>query len=230
MEWTPVSRADLLRFVAGDELPEFVFDEITRQLQIEGSPVKRWLDAFDKKAAEPLNIDWIELGRLLTVDAPTADDEGINPTVPSSTPDESGVTSTRPSLGEEDVRASEEISGPVPTESESSLANYLDLEWSELMDEASMYSELVVHSADFLAPYRVQLEQVICREWDWATRRLNPSLQSQHALARAVEDLIIRNVRSPFPPALLAAILVREGLDSLCHIEDDDDHSDRMGL
>lgn len=59
-----IAREDLLRFVAGDELSGQVLDEITRQLQIEGSPVKRWMHAFDKKAADPLNIDWKMLGDM----------------------------------------------------------------------------------------------------------------------------------------------------------------------
>lgn len=53
-----IKREDLLRFVSGCAVEPEVFDEISRQLKIEGSPVQRWIAEFRRKVADPLKVDW----------------------------------------------------------------------------------------------------------------------------------------------------------------------------
>ena len=103
------------------------------------------------------------------------------------------------------------------------IRKYLTLAYMDLLGQLPLFVPAAVH-ADLLAPYRSQLRRVVCEEWDWASQRGNPTYADPTRLTEAVAEAIGRHASEfPFPPALLAAILVKEGLDDFCNLEDSDE-------
>jgi hypothetical protein len=100
---------------------------------------------------------------------------------------------------------------------------YLASEYIALLGQLPLFTPAAVH-ADALAPYRPLLRHIVCEEWNWAAQRGNPDYQDQSRLAEAVAEALARHSSEfPFPPALLAAILVKEGLNDICNLEDRDE-------
>jgi hypothetical protein len=68
-----------------------------------------------------------------------------------------------------------------------------------------------------------RLQEFVCEEWDYPSRKQDPELQENEALVAALGEAISPLVeRNPFPTGslpptiLVAAILVNSGLDQLC--------------
>lgn len=72
-------------------------------------------------------------------------------------------------------------------------------------------------SGNPLAPYLGTLAQIVCVEWNWPAKRSDPRYADAVVLAgELVEPLSESKVPFPFPVELLAAALVKLGLDNLC--------------
>jgi hypothetical protein len=61
------------------------------------------------------------------------------------------------------------------------------------------------------APLRAR----ICDEWEYCTRRKMPNFSDRVALAVALADVIL-GAAGKFPPSVIAALLVKQGLDAFC--------------
>ena len=57
----PITEQDLVAYVAGECEDHEIRARITRQLDIPGSPIRKWMDAMDAKLADPFNVDWVGL-------------------------------------------------------------------------------------------------------------------------------------------------------------------------
>ena len=100
---------------------------------------------------------------------------------------------------------------------------YLASEYVALLGQLPLFTPAAVH-ADALAPYRPLLRRIVCEGWNWAGQRENPDYRDPSRLAEAVAEALARHAAEfPFPPALVAAILVKEGLDDFCNLEDLDE-------
>jgi len=100
------------------------------------------------------------------------------------------------------------------------IRKYLSLAYLDLLGQLPLFTPAAVR-ADPLAPYRPALRRIVCDEWNWINRRADPEFQDPARLADAVARAIARHASEfPFPPPLLAAILVKEGLDNFCDLED----------
>ena len=100
------------------------------------------------------------------------------------------------------------------------ISHYLAMAYTDLLGQLPLFLPAAVH-ADPLAPYRPLLRRIVCKEWNWGKRRDNPDYQDPARLADALAQAIAGHASVfPFPPALLAAILLKEGLDDFCDLED----------
>jgi hypothetical protein len=108
--------------------------------------------------------------------------------------------------------------GEIDEQPEGKLATYLDWERERLLAELADHAAVAdVRHSDPLAPYRGELRRLLCDEWRWSERRLDPDLQDPRTLAQAICQLLsTQKDVIPLPEALVAAVLVKEGLDSLC--------------
>jgi hypothetical protein len=91
------------------------------------------------------------------------------------------------------------------------------------MDVSELRSKLSGHdkayrSGDPLAPYRAELRELICDAWNWNAHRDDELSKDELAMAGILALLISESqIPFPFPIAMIAALLVREGLDNLCN-------------
>ena len=70
-----------------------------------------------------------------------------------------------------------------------------------------------------LDPYMEGLEKLICKDWKWEQQRQKPELLDDVYRVRVVASLIqASDLNIPFDSQLVAAILVKAGLDQLCHL------------
>jgi hypothetical protein len=60
-----------------------------------------------------------------------------------------------------------------------------------------------------------ELREVVCGEFDWPVKRKDPIFNDNVALVAAVAQALMSHTES-VPPAILATLLVKKGLDSLC--------------
>ncbi len=99
------------------------------------------------------------------------------------------------------------------------IRGYLGLAYHDLMAELPAYAAAV--RTDPLGPYRAVLRRVLCEEWNWSARKADPAMRDEFTLTATVADVLSgASLDMPFPVSLVAAILVKEGLDHLCSTED----------
>lgn len=92
---------------------------------------------------------------------------------------------------------------------------YAKMSFLELMAELPAYTP--AFRSDPLAPYRQSLRKAICLEPSWEGRRAELMDAEEVALIMALaENISASKIEMPFPPELVAAILVKEGLDDFC--------------
>jgi hypothetical protein len=92
---------------------------------------------------------------------------------------------------------------------------YLNQDYINLVAQLPRYATAV--RSDPLGPYRAALRTLVCERWKWLDRKKElahaTEVQITAALAR---ELAGGSLDMPFPVTLVAAILVKEGLDGLC--------------
>jgi hypothetical protein len=100
---------------------------------------------------------------------------------------------------------------------------YMNRSLDNLMNElASHYFESVGGYAkgapeDIWRRYVPRLRQRICQEWNWCERRQDARFDEPMTLAALVAEVILPDaVGWSIPAALVAVILVKQGLDALC--------------
>ncbi len=113
--------------------------------------------------------------------------------------------------------ASESSSEETPTDGDAELQSYVDHDYLDLMAELPKYAVAV--RSEPLGAYRPALRAALCAAWpQW---KIDPALQTDLQLATAVAQALAEaSIKMPFPVPLVAAILVKEGLDGLCSLED----------
>ncbi len=96
-------------------------------------------------------------------------------------------------------------------------AEYLRMDLTELRSKLAGYDK-AYRSGDPLAPYRAELRELICEGWNWNAHRDDPSIKDESAMVGTLALVISESdIPFPFPAAMIAALLVREGLDNLCN-------------
>jgi hypothetical protein len=99
------------------------------------------------------------------------------------------------------------------------LQRYLDRPVDGLMDELELYDPASRGAADVWNKLAGPLRQRLCVEWDYCKVRENPRLDDDLELAVAVVGVLSEPVlQLPIPAdrLLLAAIVVKRGLDVFC--------------
>lgn len=113
----------------------------------------------------------------------------------------------------------------IHSEFESLIGSYLAWEQSQLDDELTEFlpeqeAEIVRRSGGQvspLKPYLDEIRRVVCQEWGWCNRRDDGALNEPVNLVIALADAFVTcRSQIPFPPTLLAVLLVKIGLDRLC--------------
>lgn len=99
------------------------------------------------------------------------------------------------------------------------LQAYLERPLPDLMSELSLYDTTTRGPADTWQKIVGPVRQRICIEWNWCDMRQDARLENDYDLAAAV--LLVLTTRVLHLPidvdmALIAAILVKRGLDAFC--------------
>jgi hypothetical protein len=99
------------------------------------------------------------------------------------------------------------------------LEAYLKRPLPDLMSELSLYDAATRSPADTWQKIAGPVRQRICDEWNWCEIRQDPRLENDYELGVAI--LIVLTTRVLHLPldvdlALIAAILVKRGLDAFC--------------
>ncbi len=70
---------------------------------------------------------------------------------------------------------------------------------------------------DIWKQYVPRLRRRICQEWNWCERRQDARLEEPMTLAALVAEIVLPDAISWSAPAtLIAAILIKQGLDTFC--------------
>jgi hypothetical protein len=99
------------------------------------------------------------------------------------------------------------------------LQRYLDRPVDDLMAELELYDPASRGAADLWSKLVGPLRQRLCVEWDYCKVRENPRLDDDLDLAVAVVAALsepLLQLPIPADRLLLAAILVKRGLDVFC--------------
>jgi hypothetical protein len=99
------------------------------------------------------------------------------------------------------------------------LQRYLDRPLDDLMEDLALYDSAERSLTDVWSKVAGPLRQRLCVEWDYCKVRENPRLDDDLELAVAVVAVLSEPVlQLPIPAdrLLLAAILVKRGLDVFC--------------
>jgi hypothetical protein len=96
---------------------------------------------------------------------------------------------------------------------------YLARDLDDLLSElASYYPTPREGGREVFQRIRKRLHQKICVEWDYCTKRRSPTWQDQIDLVVAVSDTLVGlKLGAPVPVVLVAAILVKIGLNNFCN-------------
>lgn len=93
---------------------------------------------------------------------------------------------------------------------------YLLLSLRALMAEFAPF-QLAHRGGNPLDPYLPDLKRIISTEWCWSTQKLRPEMSDPATVtAELVEVLAASKLQIPYPLPLVAATLVKSGLDRLC--------------
>ena len=99
------------------------------------------------------------------------------------------------------------------------LQEYLERPLPDLMTELSLYDEAARGPADTWRKISGPVRRRICEEWDWCTLRQDARFENRYDLALAVVTVLsVRTFHIPLDvdAVLIAAILVKLGLDNFC--------------
>jgi hypothetical protein len=99
------------------------------------------------------------------------------------------------------------------------LAGYLARPEADLLAELALYDASSKGVGDAWARIAGPLRQRVCEEWGWCQVRQDARFENDLDLAAAVlAALTVRVLHLPVPAdlALVAAILVKRGLDAFC--------------
>lgn len=92
---------------------------------------------------------------------------------------------------------------------------YAQMTYRELMAELPVYSPS--YRSDQLAPYMKLLRASVCEKWNWHERKsVLDGTDEVQVIAELARHLESEQISMPFPASLIAAILVKQGLDSFC--------------
>ena len=105
------------------------------------------------------------------------------------------------------------------TNENTALQAYLERPLPDLMSELALYDETTRSPADTWQKIAGPVRQRICVEWNWCEIRQDPRLENDYELGVAI--LIVLTTRVLHLPldvdlTLIAAILVKRGLDAFC--------------
>ena len=197
---TEVFDESTLRAYLLDLLEPEMRTRVAEQRKIVGSPTYEWFRRMGIRLENPLSIDWLAMASHGT----EAEERSPQERDPNAAASESDITDAGESTSE----------GGFLDSFESQTAAYFRQELEELKSQLNRDE---VYRSDPLAPYRTELRRLICQEWKWSERRNEPALRDPVTLAVAIAT-VIRDSGLPFPfsPALVAVVLVREGLEHLC--------------
>ena len=99
------------------------------------------------------------------------------------------------------------------------LQAYLSRSEDDLLDELAMYDASTRGAADTWAKVAGPLRQRLCVEWNWCRVRQDSRFENDLDLAVVVLGVLAdRVLQLPVPAELplIAAIVVKRGLDALC--------------
>lgn len=99
------------------------------------------------------------------------------------------------------------------------LQAYLERPLPDLMVELSLYDEATRGPADTWRKISGPVRRRVCEEWDWCTLRQDARFENRYELGLAlVTVLSVRTFHIPLDvdAVLIAAILVKLGLDTFC--------------
>ena len=99
------------------------------------------------------------------------------------------------------------------------LQSYLSRSEADLLAELELYDDTSRGAGDTWNKVAGPLRQRLCVEWNWCRVRQDARFDDDLALAAAVVGVLAsRTLDLPIPAdlALLAAIVVKRGLDALC--------------
>ena len=100
------------------------------------------------------------------------------------------------------------------------LQAYLDRPLPDLMEELALYDETTRGVSETWQKVAGPVRQRICDEWAWCERRQDARFENKYDLALAlVTTLSVRTFHIPLDVdvVLIAAILVKLGLDQFCN-------------
>jgi hypothetical protein len=97
--------------------------------------------------------------------------------------------------------------------------DYLQRSYARLITHPSFMTVAHRSGGSPLDPYMEGLEKLICKDWKWEQQRQKPELLDDVDRVRAIANLIQASpLNIPFDSQLVAAILVKAGLDDLCDL------------
>ena len=100
------------------------------------------------------------------------------------------------------------------------IQSYMNCSLDELMQRLAVYREAAtggVERGDIWRTLEAALRQRICDEWNWCERRQDARFDDPVNVALALVSLVAPDAtRWHVPAALIAAILVKRGLDAFC--------------
>ena len=99
------------------------------------------------------------------------------------------------------------------------LQAYLERPLPDLMAELSLYDETTRGPGDVWQKIAGPVRQRICVEWNWCERRQDARFENDYDLAAAVLVVLttrVLNLPIDVDLVLIAAILVKRGLDAFC--------------
>lgn len=97
------------------------------------------------------------------------------------------------------------------------LRGYLERPLENLLDELAGQVAGGVRGGNPLADHLDALRSVICRDWNWPARRSDPRWQDRLALTEALAEALADSpLKLPYDLNIVAAVLVKYGLDRLC--------------
>lgn len=215
-----ITLQDMVNFVGDRSTPEKE-EEIRKQFEDPDSFATKFIKEWCETARTAYDVDWSKLafGPFLSAESSSSvtTDGGMTTSMKQTDAGKPVASSFDQRLMETSNAATKESTPHSYIEPyREEIVNYLALDRDELLSDLFAFTA-GIRSSDPLSPYYKRLRQVICQEWDWPSKRLNPKYADMILLTLDICELLspLGN-EFPFPVTLIAATLVKGGLDNLC--------------